>query len=489
MQDRCYAETLAKNREQSMDEQLIREIRELRVAAFAHRDPALLMRAVRWRNELRAFGSRAPFWLIHDLGLALLLGADGLPPSAPDPYLSLLREVAHTELAQRLRSARPGDALICVLIERAFAPIQASYQGAVPMPSSQDMPYDHATLVRTIGVGNDLRSAELPFLSHLLREKVRLLLALEQVDLDTLQIVGLFGGELRGAFSALDFIQVLSTPEAHDVVNFSMDLLPSILETTRAKGQQTFGMDGYAGISRQGSLDSLLLSELAHDDLLFDLRFAEQELFYFTHEKHQEEESHRFYIAIDASASMRGQRATFARGLALTLVKKILLQGEEVYVRFFDSHLYERMHANPRTANFDVASFLGFRGEHGRNYPKVFSLLASDIESQRRLQPGGLTVYLVTHAECHIPRATIERLRAQANLYGVFILPSSGELSIEYGDLLDRVQVVDSSALQKPEERKERAKAIVDDATEQRAWQHLDPLSPEAWSAYHGLEG
>ena len=41
-------------------------------------------------------------------------------------------------------------------------------------------------------------------------------------------------------------------------------------------------------------------------------------------------------VGIDASASMRGQRSVFARGLALTLIKKLLLQGEDVYFSFFD---------------------------------------------------------------------------------------------------------------------------------------------------------
>lgn len=446
------------------------------------------MRAVRWRNTLRSFGSRAPFWLVHDLGMAFILGSDALPPREPDPYVHLLRKVAETELAARLRETQADDTLLAVLIDRAFSPIQASHRGAIPVPSTREIPFDHALLMKTIGVGRDVRAGNLPFLAHLLEEQIRLLLALEQVDLDTLEIVNLFGGQLQSTFSALDFVQVLSTPEAHDVVNFSMDLLPSVLETTRAQGQQTFGMDGYAGIARSGSLDSLLLSELAHDELLFDLRYAEQELFYFTHQKHREEESHHFSVVIDASASMRGQRATFARGLALTLVKKILLQGERVFVRFFDAQLYERMHADPRRSSFDVASFLGFRGEHGRNYPKVFSLLASELEAQRRSLPGGHTLYLITHAECHVPRATIERLASVANIYGIFILPSSGELSIEYADLLARIQVVDGSSLVQPEERRDRAKAIVDDATDHERWSTRDPLSPDTWAAYHELE-
>ena len=38
---------------------------------------------------------------------------------------------------------------------------------------------------------------------------------------------------------------------------------------------------------------------------------------------------------------MRGQRQVFARGLALALIKKLTLEGDEIWVRFFDSRLHE----------------------------------------------------------------------------------------------------------------------------------------------------
>ena len=39
---------------------------------------------------------------------------------------------------------------------------------------------------------------------------------------------------------------------------------------------------------------------------------------------------------------MRGIRTVFARGLGLALIKKLSLRGDSVWVRFFDSCLYER---------------------------------------------------------------------------------------------------------------------------------------------------
>lgn len=241
-----------------------------------------------------------------------------------------------------------------------------------------------------------------------------------------------------------------------------------MLETKRASGQQTFSVDGYAGLNRRGTLDSLMLSELAFDEDLFDQRYMENEVFYYSREKQHEEDRRLHYIVVDATASMRGQRSVFARGLALTLIKKLSLRGEDVYFRFFDSRLYEPQHARSRRrandAGVNVPYVLCFKGEHGRNYAKVFGMLANDLARLAKRERRTPILYMLTHAECHVPLDTIERLRSIARLYGVFMLPSQGELDLEYLPRLHTVQIVDESALKQREARARRAMDIVDDA-------------------------
>ena len=181
-----------------------------------------------------------------------------------------------------------------------------------------------------------------------------------------------------------------------------------------------------------------------------------------------EEEDLHFYALIDASASMRGQRATFARGLALTLAKKLMLRGEEVRLRFFDARLYDAQHARPGRSGepgLDVPYILCFKGERGRNYARVFSLLADDLQRIARRERRSPVVYLFTHAECHVPVETVARLRELARLYGVFLLPSTGALHLEYLSLLHTVQVVEERALFDRDARNRRALDILDDAT------------------------
>ena len=73
-----------------------------------------------------------------------------------------------------------------------------------------------------------------------------------------------------GALAQVDLLAALQSPEANDVVNFSLDILPSVLETRRGGGQQVFAVDGYSGVVSNGSLDSLVLTEMAYDDELFE---------------------------------------------------------------------------------------------------------------------------------------------------------------------------------------------------------------------------
>jgi hypothetical protein len=447
----------------------------------------LAVRAAQWRNSLAKVGLAVPFWVVHDLGLLLVHAPSELrlrrpmekiqlPPevsSALVTWREVLGEIAATEMVERSRAWKLSDALVVVVLLRVLGPVYERHLGPGRRPTGVPLPIDpdvYAGLdARLVSLFTSVdRRADASFLFHLVNERLRLLTAIEQIDLDTLRLLGMFGAEATAAsaFGAIDLLNVLESPDANDVVNFSLDLLPSVLETRRATGAQTFATDGYAGLARRGSLDSLMLSELAYDEDLFDQRYSENEVFYYAREKTHEDERRCHYLCVDATASMRGQRSVFARGLALTMIKKLQLRGEDVFFRFFDSRLYElhQARAKKKAQGVDVPYVLSFKGEHGRNYAKVFGLLANEVTRLARREKKQVVLYLVTHAECHVPLEAIERLRQSATLYGIFMLPSSGELDLEYLPRLHRTQIVTQAALEQREERAKRAMDIVDDA-------------------------
>ncbi len=466
-----------------------RELGGLALGCVRTDNPMVDLRAAQWRNALARVAVAAPFWAVRDLGLLTVvdpstvpigpgpwLSSLGLPPGAGEAlsaWAATLQEIAASEVTEKARQWRLSDDLIAVLLLRVLGPTVERHRAAgvaappVIMPLDPEVYRDLTPQLPSLYAAGD-RSADLAFLERLAQERLRIITAVEQIDLDTLRLLGMFGAE-AGAASALNMIDLLGvfqSPEANDIVNFSLDLLPSVLETRRASGQQSFSVDGYAGVERRGTIDSLVLSELAFDEDLFDRRFAENEVFYYAREKQHEEDRQLHYIMVDASASMRGQRAVFARGLALTLVKKLMLRREDVYLRFFDSRLYDLMHARPgqQGGGISVPYVLCFKGERGRNYQKVFGMLVGELSRLARRQRRTPILYLLTHAECHVPLDTIERLRAIARLYGVFMLPSRGSLDLDYLSRLHTVQVVDETALSRREERARRALDIVEDA-------------------------
>ncbi|MBX7191449.1 MAG: hypothetical protein K1X94_05300 [Sandaracinaceae bacterium] len=476
----------------SLTNEQARDVGSLGFSLVEADNPMLTVRAAQWRNSLARVGLAVPFWCVHDLGLLLVhapseirlrraMEKSPLPPeiaTALEQWRKQLVEIAQTEMVEKSRAWKLSDALVVVVLLRVLGPVYERHLGpgrrpvAVPLPVDPDVYTGLEGRLQSLFTAHD-RRLDASFLYHLVAENVRLLTSIEQIDLDTLRLLGMFGAEATAAsaFGAVDLLNVLESPDANDVVNFSLDLLPSVLETRRATGAQTFAADGYAGLARRGSLDSLMLSELAYDEDLFDQRYSENEVFYYSREKTREDESRCHYLCVDTTASMRGQRSVFARGLALTLIKKLQLRGEDVFFRFFDSRLYElhQARAKKKAQGIDIPYVLSFKGEHGRNYAKVFGLLANEVSRLAKREKKSVILYIVTHAECHVPLEAIERLRASAQLYGIFMLPSSGELDLEYLPRLHKVQIVTQAALEQREERAKRAMDIVDDAAGEHA--------------------
>ncbi len=164
---------------------------------------------------------------------------------------------------------------------------------------------------------------------------------------------------------------------------------------------------------------------------------------------------------IVASASMRGDREVFARGLAVALAKKLQLQGEDVWLRFFDSRLYD-VH-RPKMGQLPIASLLAFRGERGRNPARVFSQLATELNILRTRDKRDPVVHLLTHASLHVPRPVVQEIVSLCTLQAVFMMPSQGELRLNYLDLLSAHTVVDAGTLTKKEARSRAAAAIVEE--------------------------
>lgn len=432
--------------------------------------PLALMRAVAWHNTLARLGYAVPLVVVHDLGC--LIAGMGRPAvqtrgmgdlDIADAWRRLLIELSESELVRSQAGWKHRDPMVGVVLARVVSTIVPQLPEDVRVLRPTLLPVDvvqYSRVEPTSAYSRFDQTQVLSWLSTMTIHRLLSILEIEQVDLDALRLLGLFrGAEALPGVDLADLYNVIISPSLADVVDFSMELLPSILEVRRDAGQQTFSIDGYASVERRGKLDDLVLSQLAYDEDLFEQKLVDNELFYFTHEKQMENERRSHQVLVDGSASMRGVREVFARGLALALCKRLALLGEDVTLRFFDSRLYEGVRVTG-TGSAEVPYALQFRAERGRNYARVIRQLNTELSAPRR-RSGQSLVYLLTHGECQLPPEDVQTLSLRAPVYGVFILPS-GPLELPYLDSLHRVHVVDADAIRHGR-RVHKARQIIDD--------------------------
>jgi hypothetical protein len=446
--------------------------------------PMMVVRTLRWYRDLARLGLHLPLFLVHDFGLLYAApkeqldigpraGTDALATRMPGlgglltMYRDIIGEIAKSEASMRARTMRLSDDLVVVVLARVLGSLVQRAGARPPYPAT--IPLD-PEMVRDLDAQLPQlfaaipRTYELAILDALSRARLHVLTLADALDLDTLRLLGMLGPEstAAGALAHVDLLAAISSPAANDIVNFSLELLPSVLETRRNQAMGTHAVHGYAGIGSKGSLDSLVLTELAWDDDELVRRLVENELLFYTREQAPDEARRLHYVLIDASASMRGDRQVFARGLAIALGKKLQLAGEEVWMRFFDSRLYDVQRSRP--GQLPAAYLLGFKGERGRNPARVFAQLATEIALLRAREQRDPVIHLITHAALHVPRPLVTEVRRQAHLFGVFILPSGGALDLEYLDLLEGHAVVDHATLSQKTARAAAATRIVDEA-------------------------
>jgi hypothetical protein len=462
-----------------------RELGSLTFSQVLSDNPMLYVRAAHWHNLLDGLGLGLPYFLVHDIGLLLTqsvgqgimlrsrerslraarergaLGAGDDVEWHLLAYRALLTDLARSELCQKAATGQMADELLAAVIAKVVEPVQSAL---VRKSHNRKLPLTLATydnLEPAHFATQSLTQEVLSVLKTVIDARTRIRVCLEQVDLDTLKLLEMFKGEegMTDASDLLDLYRALVTPEVHDIVNFSLDLIPSVLETKRSSGVQAFAIDGYASIETQGNLDSLLPSELAFDDDLFDRRWADRELFYYGREKQDTQRERLHYILIDASASMRGLRTVFARGLALALAKKMTLRGEGVWLRFFDSRMYERQELS--SSRLKIPYLLCFRSERGRNPNRVFTELERELSRLQRESPKEVVVTFITHGRCQLDVRVVDALRGKATLSGVFVMPTGGEMTLDYLDRLHQHYVIQPDVLADKGKRQSEALKIL----------------------------
>jgi hypothetical protein len=429
--------------------------------------------AVVWWNGLARLGIEAPLLVVHDLGFLLTRPREreklAAEPEAPDgpltAYHRLLQEVARAESLREWEGAYLRDEIVVILLGRLLADAHRGWSGSHPSRRGQVLlPLSSPAFSRSAA---DWAQRWDPgwsadFMEHLLQGRAGLLVRLEQLDLAPLRLLGYFAPG-AGSLDLLGLHHLFSVMRGTSAMDFCLELLPSLLETPRQGSAQEFALGGYASVERRGPLGAIVSSELAHDPDVFTVKALSDELLFYGHERPRDERRQAHGILIDASASMRGAREIFGRGLALALAKKLTLMGRSVWLRFFDSRMHRRVPASALGGG-DLPYLLCFRSEHGRHYARAFADLAIELQAPERQE---LSLTIITHGQCQIPRATVARLASMASLFGVFVLPAQ-TLTLDYLPLMRGHWSVDARALARPADSRRTALGLVETLTAER---------------------
>ncbi len=473
----------------------------LLLAAVRPGSDALLRRTIGWARDLDRLGVDVPLPVINDLGLLLavpvgqitlgarrhlapLLAARASAATAHNAYVAAIRTLAADPTVEQIRALRPSDDLIVVLLTRLLGGGRDGHATSRGALLEQVTAQELTDLERRLPAlfGSAQRDADLAGLSRFVEGLLRLRVLLDTIDLDTLKLLSVFGqgaadsaagASALSSIAQVELLAALSSLQANDVVNFSLELLPSVLETTRRSAPGTYAIGGYQGLTRRGSLDSMVLTELAWDDDELARRLLDDEVLFHARERSEDEAARVHLILVDASASMRGDRTTFARGVAIALAKRLELEGEEARIRFFDARLYEPFggataHARGKrgTLAASLPHILSFRGERGRSPERVLRQLLGELDVLRTRDRRSPVVHLITHAAFYAPRSLVTEVRARAAMFGVFITPraeagDARELDLDWLDVLDSYFTVDQATLSKKDDRAARGKEIV----------------------------
>jgi hypothetical protein len=447
------------------DRALARQLATLVRAQVRPDDAGAEVQAVAWWNGLARLGMDVPLMVVHDLGYLLTRAREraklAAEPEAPDgpltAYHRLLQEVARTESLRGLESGFLRDEIVVILLGRLLADAHRMWAKTGRPRDRVLLPLSSAAYAR---VSADWARQWDPgwtvsFVEHLLERRAGLLVRLEQLDLAPLRLLGYFAPG-TGTLDLAGLNQLFSIVRGTSAMDFCLDLLPSLLETPRQSSAQEFALGGYASVERRGPLAAIVSSELAHDPDVFLVKALSDELLFYGHERPRDERRQVHGILIDGSASMRGAREIFGRGLALALAKKLSLMGRSVWLRFFDSRMHRRMPA-AGLGGSDLPTLLCFRSERGRHYARAFADLAVELQASH---PQDLSLTIITHGQCQIPRATVARLASMASLYGIFVLPSQ-DMAVDYLPLLRGHWSVDAQSLARPADSRRTALGLV----------------------------
>lgn len=228
-------------------------------------------------------------------------------------------------------------------------------------------------------------------------------------------IGGKKAGKEEGTFKkVLDLAEhMLYVKFMRDIVSFSKKLFSHIPKATyifKRRGRYGDELSGYSLTKR---VDKALVRELALPYELFLKKFSGEG--FLTKEKLSIAEG-AYYVLIDKSGSMHGEKTIWARSVALAIYRMANVKRRKYFLRFFDKKVHPLLN-DPHDV---VDAILKVKSNGGTDITNALRTAIEDL-IEKGLSDLTNTIVIITDGEDVVEDLSKELRKANANLISVMI--------------------------------------------------------------------
>ncbi len=184
------------------------------------------------------------------------------------------------------------------------------------------------------------------------------------------------------------------------------------------------------GYELGSDLERVVPTELKLPKLYFRIKFVESKLLLY--EKVLPKTLGPFYLLIDKSGSMEGEKIMWAKATAIALLMRARKENRDFYLRFFDGLPHPLIKVPRRMKTSDMISLIKYlarvKGGGGTDITRAIATACDDITSGTI--KGRSDVIIITDGEDRISETIVERKlkTANARLISVMILGENRDL-------------------------------------------------------------
>ena len=249
------------------------------------------------------------------------------------------------------------------------------------------------------------------------------------------QIQQVAGGNTAGTGSSIRFgadigevIELARNTEIKNILKL-LEGVPKVGSDSKKK-DSPHSKGEIAGYTVGSDLERIVPSELALPDEALDIKLAESQVLLY--EKRIKERWGPIYLLLDKSGSMDGEKAVWAKAVALSLYKRARKENREFYIRFFDYEPYEmlKIPKNPRPKDaIKMIEYIGkVNATGGTDISKAIITATRDIMEGH--VKGVSEIIIITDGEDNINLENVKNAikNAKAKVLSVMIQGNNPDL-------------------------------------------------------------